>query len=551
MAQEDTFLDSLVFQNVIGEDEAKEIRAESLERGVGLEIVMVERGLLERRSAPRGSLDENGEALVDLSDFKVDTAAAMTIGEDMARKYMALPVAFDGTGGLVVAVSDADNVFALDDIRILTGYNIKTILVREQDLFSAISKYYHLGKFGAEEEDKDKGAALSELKEIAKEAPVVKLINLVLNQAVNDGASDVHFEPMEDDLRTRTRIDGIMVETMRSPKNLQSALISRLKIMSSMDIAETRKPQDGRFELTVGDAKVDFRAVTIPSAFGENMILRILRKEGNVITLPDLGFLPDTLAKFTQSFSKPYGEILVTGPTGSGKSTTLYAVLNILNTPEKNIVTIEDPVEYRFNRINQMQINVKAGLTFASGLRSILRADPDIIMVGEIRDRETALISTESALTGHLVLSTLHTNDAPSAVTRLIEMGIEPFLITSALDSVLAQRLTRRLCDACKKEYTVDSKLKKYFGLSAKTKLKAYKAIGCNKCNNMGYRGRIGLFEFMIMSEEVQRLAVMRTSSEEIKKVAVSEGMMTLKEDGLEKVKLGLTSIEEVMRVII
>jgi type IV pilus assembly protein PilB len=386
-----------------------------------------------------------------------------------------------------------------------------------------------------------------------EEGPIVKLVNLLITQAVNDRSSDIHVEPTERDVRIRYRIDGVLHEVMRSPKNIQAGLVSRLKIMADINIAERRIPQDGRISLTVSGKGIDLRVATLPTVYGEKVVLRILDKSSALLRLEDLGFLETSYERYEQSFRKPYGCILVTGPTGSGKSTTLYATLNIINDVERNIITVEDPVEYRIPGINQVQIHSKAGLTFASALRSILRADPDTILIGEIRDKETAQIAVESALTGHLVLSSLHTNDSASAVTRLVEMGVEPYLVSSALDCVVAQRLARRLCDKCKEAYKPDEVELEEAGFSESEwpEIKElYRAVGCSVCGKTGFRGRQGLYEVMAMSEELERLCVARASSDEIRRMAIEQGMLTLRDDGLEKVKAGVTTIEEVFRVV-
>ncbi len=381
----------------------------------------------------------------------------------------------------------------------------------------------------------------------------MKLANSIITRGVRERASDIHIEPQEKDLRVRYRIDGVLQEVMRSPKSIQPGLISRFKIMAGLDIAERRKPQDGHCSLTVSGKIYDFRVATLPTIYGERVVLRILAKESILFDLDKLGFLPDSLEKFRNAYTKPYGAILITGPTGSGKSTTLYATLNVLNTPEKNIVTIEDPVEYRLPGINQVQVNPKIGFTFARGLRAILRTSPDIVMVGEIRDRETAEIAIEAALTGHLVFSTLHTNDAPSAISRLIEMGIEPFLVASAIDCVQAQRLARRLCAECKEPYKTSKKALEEIGFPLEDDEipPLYRSKGCPKCNGTGYKGRIGVYEVMSVSETIERLAVEKATAEQIKKVALEEGMRTLRMDGFEKVRMGITSIEEVLRVVV
>ncbi|MFM8972760.1 MAG: GspE/PulE family protein, partial [Actinomycetota bacterium] len=380
-------------------------------------------------------------------------------------------------------------------------------------------------------------------------------VNLLVQQAVPSRASDIHVEPTEHDLRIRFRIDGVLHEVMRSPRSIQAGVVSRLKVMADINIAERRIPQDGRITMKVSGRSIDLRVATLPTVYGEKVVMRILDKGQAVLDLADLGFLPETLDRFERSYRKPYGTILVTGPTGSGKSTTLYATLNLLNEPHRNIITVEDPVEYRLPGINQVQIHAKAGLTFAGALRSILRSDPDVVLVGEIRDRETAVIAIEAALTGHLVLSTLHTNDAASTPLRLVEMGVEPFLVTSALDAVVAQRLARRLCDKCKVPYQPSEAELIEAGWPVERITgdlpTLHRPGGCTACGRTGYRGRFGVHEVMLMTEELERLVIERRSTEEVQKTAVMQGMLTLRDDGLRKVAMGHTSLEEIFRVVV
>lgn len=495
-----------------------------------------------------------GIPYIDFSQQKPDPAAVAVVPKELANRYTLMPVAFDEDGRLLVAMADPHNVLALDDLRIITGYEIKPGISTKDDILAAINEYYRV----AEHIDVDAGAAeeeevdLSQLTELVDEAPIVKLVNYIINKAVADRASDIHIEPQEKDLRVRYRIDGVLHEMMRSPKSTQQAIISRFKIMSDMDIAESRKPQDGHTALTIGGHKMDFRVSTLPTVYGERVVLRILRKDNIMLKLEDLGFLPQSLERFESSFRKPYGAILVTGPTGSGKSTTLYAAVNVLNEPSRHIITVEDPVEYRLPGVNQVQTNPKAGLTFARALRSFLRCSPDVILVGEIRDQETAKIAIESALTGHLVLSTLHTNDAPGAITRLIEMGVEPFLVASAVDCVLAQRLARRLCPECKEEYVPPKQALIDAGFSEDNlPERIFRPVGCKKCGGTGYRGRMGIHEVMLVSEEISDLTVKEATAEKIRQVAIAQGMLTLRQDGLEKVRMGLTSLEEIARVVV
>jgi type IV pilus assembly protein PilB len=544
-----------------GQISAEQLKAAQVEHersGKSIGRVLIDQGLVSEPALVAALATQIGLPFVDLAEQQVDVTAAALIPQAVAKRYMALPIAFDGER-LVVAMSDPGNVFAIDDIRTLTGRDITPVVATRADIAGAldrISRVDHevedIAARAAAEESEDEN--LARLTEALDEAPIVKFVNLLITQAVADRASDIHIEPQEKDVRIRYRIDGVLHEVMRSPKSIQNGALSRLKIMADIDIAERRIPQDGRVGLVVGGKAIDLRVATMPTVYGEKAVIRILDKSNAVLNLTDLGFSEHNMERYEQSFTKPYGMILVTGPTGSGKSTTLYATLNILNQEDRNIITVEDPVEYRLAGINQVQINVKAGLTFAAALRSILRSDPDIVLVGEIRDRETAKIAIEAALTGHLVLSTLHTNDAPSALTRLTEMGIEPFLVSSAVDCVLAQRLVRKLCDRCKEYYqpTVEAVKEAKVPLTADGQApRLYKAVGCNQCGNTGYRGRMAVHEVLRMSEEIERMTVERKSAEDIKRTSVEQGMWTLRQDGILKVLDGLTSIEEIFRVIV
>jgi type IV pilus assembly protein PilB len=475
----------------------------------------------------------------------------------MCRRYAALPLGFED-GRLVLAMADPANVFAMDDMRAVTGLDVKPVVATRQDVLAAIDRYYRADSdiddltsvMDAQEDEPD----LSTMKEIVEDAPIVKYVNLLITQAIQDRASDIHLEPGEHDLRVRFRIDGVLHEVMRSPRSIQSGVISRLKIMADIDIAERRVPQDGRLSVSAHGSKVDLRVATLPTVWGEKVVMRILDNSTARLDLADLGFAPGNYERYAQSFTKPYGMILVTGPTGSGKSTTLYATMNIVSRPEVNVITVEDPVEYRLPGINQVQTNAKAGLTFASALRSILRSDPDVVLIGEIRDHETGQIAVEAALTGHLVLSTLHTNDAPSAITRLTEMGVEPFLVGSALDAVLAQRLARRLCAKCKEAYVPEPAAllaARYPWQDGEELPELFRPTGCSVCAKTGYKGRLALHEVMQVSEAVERLAVERASATAIGEVARSEGMLTLREDGMAKVAQGITSVDEILRVVV
>jgi type IV pilus assembly protein PilB len=527
--------------------------------GKQLGRILIESGTISETDLVRTLAKQVGLEYVDLGDSPIDPSAVSLVSEAMARRYQAIAVGWED-GKLVVAMADPSNVFALDDIRAITGHEVKTVVASPTELAATIDRYFRLdtevdtvAQAAADEfsENEDLGA----VNEVLEDAPIVKFVNLLITQAVNDRASDIHVEPTEADLRIRFRIDGVLHEVMRSPRSIQAGVISRLKVMADINIAERRVPQDGRISLKVGGRAIDLRVATLPTVYGEKVVMRILDKGHALLRLEDLGFLPETHERFSGAYHKPYGTILVTGPTGSGKSTTLYATLNILNESHRNIITVEDPVEYRLAGINQVQVHPKAGLTFASALRSILRSDPDVILVGEIRDRETAIIAIEAALTGHLVLSTLHTNSAASTPMRLVEMGVEPFLVTSALDCVVAQRLARRLCDHCKEAYQPSEAELVEAGwpvdeLSGSDWPVLQRPVGCSSCGRTGYKGRFAIHEVMLVSEEIERMVIERRSTDDIVKVAVMEGMITLKQDGLRKVALGQTSLEEIFRVV-
>ncbi|MEI6693117.1 MAG: ATPase, T2SS/T4P/T4SS family [Actinomycetes bacterium] len=527
--------------------------------GRSLGRVLVDQGILSETQLVAALAQQIGLRFIDLSDYPVDGSALARIPGSVCRQHMAIPIGFED-GRIVVAMSDPANVFAADDIRTISGYEVIPAVATRADVSAAIDRYYRadsdLDDLTTALEDADDGGGddLAGLKEVVEDAPIVKFVNLLITQAIQDRASDIHLEPTESDLRVRYRIDGVLHEIMRSPKSIQSGVISRLKIMADINIAERRIPQDGRLSVSAHGKKVDLRVATLPTVWGEKVVMRILDNSTARLDLADLGFTSANYERYSESFGKPYGMILVTGPTGSGKSTTLYSTLNILNRPEVNIITVEDPVEYRLPGINQIQTNVKAGLTFAASLRSILRSDPDIVLIGEIRDHETAQIAVEAALTGHLVLSTLHTNDAPSAITRLTEMGIEPFLVGSAVDAVLAQRLARRLCVKCKEAYLpTDETLtaaRVNWDLAAGMPT-LYRPIGCPSCSGTGYKGRLALHEVMMVNEEIERLAVEHAPATEITAAALRSGMVTLRNDGLNKVLQGVTSIDEILRVVV
>ena len=530
--------------------DAQQVRGESLGR------VLVEIGMLTETQLVRALAEQVGMKFVELAEFPVDRTAVGMVPSSLCRRYTVLPVAYNEAGHLILAMADPGNVLAVDDTRNISGRTVIPVVATHDDLIMAIDRYCR-----ADEEIDDLATAFSESVEdvevvgdqIEDDAPIVRFVNLLVTQAITDRASDIHIEPAEKDLRVRYRIDGVLHEMQRAPKNIQAGVISRLKIMSDIDIAERRKPQDGRMSVTHQGRKIDLRVATLPTVWGEKVVMRILDNSTASLDLRELSFLEENYEKYRTSYTKPYGMLLVTGPTGSGKSTTLYATLNAVSRPEVNVITVEDPVEYRLAGINQVQVNPKAGLTFASALRSILRSDPDIVLLGEIRDHETAQIAIEAALTGHLVLSTLHTNDAPSAVTRLVEMGIEPFLVGSALDCVVAQRLARRLCSKCKEPYTpseIELIAARFPWAPGEPMPQLWRPAGCQACSHTGYKGRMAIHEVMTVTEEIERHAVAHSSSADIGATAREQGMLALRDDGWTKVLLGDTSLEEILRVV-
>ena len=552
----------LVEMGFITPQQLEEALAEQKQTHLRIGEILVAQGWLTGVELTEALAQRLGVRFVDLGALKIDASAANLLTEKDARRYSAVPISYVNDHTLLVAMVDPANIFAIDDLRILTGYDIEPAIATEEDIFTQISKLRRLGdSVGKNVDDQPESAELSaeymrDIREQGDEAPIVKLVNSIMAQAADDGASDIHFEPQAKEMIVRFRNDGVLHEVMSIPRRMQSGVLSRIKIMADLDIAERRVPQDGRIGLMVGSKPIDMRVASLPTVYGEKIVLRLLDRANVMLRLEDLGFSAKSLARYRKSYTKPYGAILVTGPTGSGKSTTLYATLNILNTPDKNVITVEDPVEYRLAGINQVQTNIKAGLTFAAGLKSILRCDPDIVMIGEIRDRETAMIAVESALTGHLVLSTLHTNDAPGALSRLTEMGVEPFLTASAVDCVLAQRLARKLCETCREEYRPTQEMLRRNDFPPEAvedweNVKLYKTVGCERCNGTGYKGRLGIYEVMLVTEAIERLTVERKSADEISRVAQAEGMRNLREDGIDKVLQGRTTIEEIARVIV
>jgi type IV pilus assembly protein PilB len=525
--------------------------------GRPLRDVLLDDGLVTEVEMAEALAEAYGLKTIDLAGYPIDAAATAKIPLALARRHRVLGISVDDEE-IVVAVADPGDVLALDDIRAASGLQVRPVVVARDELIKAIER------FQRSENDLDDVAAslgvdpgpshLNALESVSDEAPIVRYVNSLIEQAIDNRASDIHLEPTERDLRVRFRIDGVLHEIDKVPKSIQSAMISRIKIMAAVDITERRVPQNGRITVELNSRAVDLRAATLPTVWGEKIVLRVLDTGGIDLDLKRLGFSPTNYERFSRSFGKPHGMLLVTGPTGSGKSTTLYSTLTEISKPEINIITVEDPVEYRLEGVNQVQVNHKAGLTFAAVLPAILRSDPDVVLIGEIRDRVTAQLAIEASLTGHLVLSTLHTNDAPSALTRLIEMGIEPFLVGSSLDCVMAQRLARRLCQWCKESYVptpgeLEGARWPFDQISAPTEL--WQAKGCRSCAGTGYRGRIALHEVMPVTEEIERLAVERASAHEIKRVAVADGMDVLRTDGLRKAALGETTLAEVLRVAV
>jgi type IV pilus assembly protein PilB len=495
----------------------------------------------------------------DLSSYEPDPALTKLIPGDVATKFMALPISRSGRR-LVVAMANPSNIFAIDDIKFITGYEVEPHVACETPLKKAIDRAYDSAGTMADvmkgmEEDlavveEDEAAEADAGIAAADEAPIVKLVNSLIADAVRKGASDIHMEPYEKSMRVRFRIDGVLHEMMSPPFKFKAALISRLKIMAELDIAERRVPQDGRIKIKVLNRTIDLRVSSLPTIFGEKIVMRILDKSNLNIDLEKLGFEPQSMKDFCSAIASPYGMVLVTGPTGSGKTTTLYSALSRINTPEVNVMTAEDPVEYNLDGINQVLVNEDVGLTFSAALKAFLRQDPNIVMVGEIRDLDTASIAVKAALTGHLVLSTLHTNDAPSAIGRMVDMGIEPFLVASSVNLILAQRLVRRVCNNCKRPIELEAEVLRELQLDPKDAKGAHfsEGAGCVDCSNTGYRGRQGVYEVMPLTPRLRDLTLDRSPAGEIKKAAISEGMLTLRRDGLEKLKKGITTVEEILK---
>lgn len=555
--------EQLVEKGLLQPIQLEKAEKEAHKAGEPLRKVLLKLGFVSEDVLMTHLADELNIPFISLSNFIIMPEVVSLVPEVLARKYTLIPI-FRVGDSISVAMADPLNIFATDELKLKTKLDIETCLAPEEEIKNAINQYYSvsddMGKMMQSLENEIGNVAaeaaggeteVKKLESLVEEAPVIKLVNMLFLEAARQGASDIHIEPEETFLRVRYRVDGILHEVSTIPRKLQPAVISRIKILSSMDIAERRIPQDGRIQVRIGPKQIDMRVSTVPTVYGENVVIRLLDTSQMTVRLSDLGLSPSNIEIYGKLIRFPYGIILITGPTGSGKTTTLYASLNQINDVGKNIITIEDPVEYRLPMIRQIQVNNKVELTFASGLRSILRQDPDVVMVGEMRDEETARIAIQAALTGHLVFSTVHTNDAASAVTRLTDMGIEPFLITSSVIGLVAQRLVRRLCKECKAPYKASKAELETLGIKdAGTELTLYNPVGCEHCRKMGFKGRIAIHEILVPDNEVRRLTIQRASSDEIKHYVISQGMKNLVHDGLEKAKAGLTSLEEVLRII-
>jgi type IV pilus assembly protein PilB len=562
----DKLIEVLIKSDLVKQKDLDKALETQKRSGGSLGKILVEQGGISQKALMVILSQQLNTPLIDLSKYKINRDIARIIPEKVARQYSIIPISKIGSV-LTVAMVDPLNIFAIDDVTIITNFKIEPVLATENDLKEAINTYYgsqvqeisemfdeaEVGPSDIEVLEEEEHIDVSEIAEISKSAPIVKVVSLILNGALKKRASDIHIEPAEKALKVRYRIDGSLHEVLTLPKKNQNAVIARIKIMSRLDITETRAPQDGRFRINFEGKQIDFRVSVLPIAFGGKIVLRVLDKSSLNMGLERLGFLSQPLKTFKEALTKPFGMILLTGPTGSGKTTTLYSIINQLNTPERNIVTLEDPVEYELEGITQIPMNPEIGLTFAAGLKSVLRQSPDIIMVGEIRDLETADIAVKATLAGQLILSTLHTNDAPGAITRLIDMGVEPFLVGSSIVLVAAQRLMRKICPSCKEEAEIPKNVLERAGLkderfTAKG-VKFYHGRGCQKCNKTGYYGRIGILEAILVDDQMRDMVMRKASSDEIKEYAIKHGMMTLRENALENFILGNTTLEEVLSI--
>ncbi len=559
----------LVRAGMISQEQLDEALESQKSNGEKLGFNLIKLGYVKEDDITQLLSEQYGVPSINLRHFEIDETVINLIPSEVAQKYLVLPVNRTGAT-LTIAMADPTNVFAMDDIKFMTGYNVEPVVASEIAIREAIEKYYgsqhalELKKVMDEMADADSEALevleeeeeldLNALEAATEEAPVVKLVNIILTDSIKKNASDIHIEPYEKDFRVRFRIDGVLYEIMHPPLKLKDAMTSRLKIMAKLDISEKRLPQDGRIKIKMklgGKAKeMDYRVSVLPTLFGEKIVLRLLDKDNLMLDMTKLGFEPESLAKFERQILKPYGMVLVTGPTGSGKTNTLYSSMQRVNTPETNIMTAEDPVEFNLHGINQVQTKESIGLNFAAALRAFLRQDPNIVLVGEIRDFETAEIAVKAALTGHLVLSTLHTNDAPSTINRLMNMGIEPFLVATSVNLICAQRLVRRICRECKEAIQMPTQALVDIGIAVEDApgVQLYKGRGCGNCNNTGYRGRVGLYEVMEISEDIRELILSGASALELRRKSMEEGMISLRQSGLRKIQDGETSVEEVVR---
>ena len=561
----------LVEENLITPQQLQEALQYQKQNGGKLGYNLVKLGFVKDEEISQLLSRQYGVPSINLARFEIDPSVIKLVPAETAQKYQVIPLSRAGAN-LTIAMVDPTNVFAMDDIKFMTGYNVESVVASATAIMESIEKYYgsihalqikeemdklvETDEFSDDVEVLEEGEEidLAELEKSSEEAPVVKLCNLILTDALRRGASDIHIEPYERELRVRFRIDGVLYVVMNPPMKLRDAMLSRIKIMAKLDISEKRLPQDGRIKLRLNNEgkmhELDYRVSTLPTLFGEKIVLRLLDKENLMLDMTKLGFEVDSLKRFEQAIFKPWGMVLVTGPTGSGKTNTLYSAISQLNTTETNIMTAEDPVEFNLSGINQVQMKESIGLNFAAALRSFLRQDPNIVLVGEIRDFETAEIAVKAALTGHLVLSTLHTNDAPSTVNRLMNMGIEPFLVATSVHLICAQRLVRRICKDCKTEVDIPPQALIEAGATPEEakNMEVFKGRGCSSCNNTGYKGRVGLYEVFELTEEVRQLVLEGASSIELKHKAVEEGMLTLRRSGLQKVRDGVTTMDEVVR---
>ena len=561
-AHDQKLKNELVSRGLLKEDQAKRVVEDAAKAKITFKEMLLRANLLGDEKVLNVEADVLGLSFLDLDKYlMINEKVIQTVPENVARSHHVIPVF--KIGKLTVATCDPTNILALDEVREAVGEDIDIVLSTHGMIEKAIDQYYggarampqfhatgegserdnSIFKIDTHEETPQGGEGQQEVPEV----PVIKMVNAIIMTAVEEKASDIHIEPEDNLVRIRNRVDGVMHETMTLEKKMLAPIVSRIKIMAKLDIAETRKPQDGKIRLKAENQDLDLRVSTFPTTHGENIVLRILEQSKVALGMGELGLDIEIIKKIEQLITKPYGMILVTGPTGAGKTTTLYAALSKINSMDKNIITIEDPVEYQMPIIRQTQVNVKAGLTFATGLRNILRQDPDVILVGEIRDAETVTVAIEAALTGHLVFSTIHTNDAAGAITRLMDMQIEPFLISSSLLGVLAQRLVRTICEKCRESYTVDLEVLRKLGVKTE-QTKFYRGRGCHDCKRTGYTKRIGLYELLIVDEDIRRLMLARASGKEIKTMAMKKGMVSIRMDGLRKAEKGMTSIEEVLK---